>query len=437
MSSEIGYSFINPHTGKPLIKHWNFFTNLLLAAEGTIDKQFFYFGGGANSGKSYTILLAILYIAQKYPHCKIHIIRQSLPTIISTTVESAKKLFGTSGRWYADKSNYRFIFNNGSVVYFFSENFDSDKDLNRFKGLETNICVFEEIQECQQKTFQKAIERTGRWKYGNLTMPKPLVCASFNPTHIKWVRDLVYIPYKSENIPDNTYIQFATSADNPFITREELAMYQNLDSLHYKQYIEGSWEVFENIKAFCYAFDGTKHITDVKQRSEDMYISFDFNVNPMTAILFHKGSDFLHIFKEFRLENSNVYVLCEEINKCRNGRRVFITGDASGNSRSAMVTGNLTAYKIILNELSLPDAAYTVPSKNMLHSDSRLVCNTVLEKYDVQIDKSCIHLIADLVGVECKEDGKIDKSNKDMGHLLDAFRYASHYFTKAIINKNY
>ena len=46
---------------------------------------------------------------------------------------------------------------NGSQIMFMAEGYDDDKDLNRFKGLEANGFGFDEINECQEATFYKAI----------------------------------------------------------------------------------------------------------------------------------------------------------------------------------------------------------------------------------------------------------------------------------------
>lgn len=430
-NNRYNYSFINPNTGAPLVKQWNYFTNILRAARGEIDKSFFYWAGSVNSSKTYTSLLTILWIAKEFPMCKLHVVRRTLPTLLSTTVESAIKLFGNTGTWYKDKSNYHFKLSNGSKIYFFSENFNADKDLDRFKGLETNGFLLEELPELQQSTFEKCKERVGRWKVPGFIMPKPIIMCTMNPTHVDWVRNLVYIPMKTASIPEDSYIQFASTLDNPFITKEEIRLYSTMLPEKYRQYIEGDWEVFDNIKAWCYSFNKERHVRPVTQdASKEIVLSFDFNVNPITCIACHVSTKDkrIEVFKEYKLDNSDIYELCREIKKIKKNY-IYVVGDSTGNNRTVALPNGLTFYSIILKELGLiPASLNKLMKKNISLLDSRIVVNGVLERYDVAIDPSCEHLIRDLIAVEATEDGKIDKSNQSLTHLLDTFRYVIHSF---------
>lgn len=428
------YSFVNPKNGKPLIKQWNYFTNILKAAKGESDKRFFFWAGSVNSSKTYTNLLSILFLAKEYKQCKIHVVRQSMPTLIQTTIESAAKLFNGLGHWHKDKSNFHFAMDNGSKIYFFSENFDSDKDLDRFKGLETNIFLLEELPELQYETFEKCKERVGRWKVPGLEMPKPLILATMNPTHIKWVRDLVLHPYQNGTVDNDTYIQFASTMDNPFITDDELKMYQKMDSLKYRQYILSDWNVFDNVKAWAYCFNKQKHVGTVElDKNSEIVISFDFNVNPITAIIAHVDTKTkkLHVVKEFKLDNSDIYKLCAAIKeyiKDSKGYR-YVVGDSTGQSRHVSLPQGATLYTIILKELNLiPASLHKLSKKNMKLIDSQAIVNSVLEKYNVKIDSSCESLINDLLSVESLDGGKIDKKDGRLTHLLDTFRYICNSF---------
>lgn len=435
------YSFFNPTTGELLKKHWEFYETVINASLGKNKIKFAFLGGGVNGGKTYCCLITLLAIAENFPSCKIHIVRESMPTLVSTTVESLRKIVKDSGGWNKSSSNFFWEHKNGSRIYFFSENFNADKDLDRWKGLETNIIMLEQIEELQELTFQKSMERVGRWKDGNKVMPKPLILSTFNPTRIRWVREKTYLPFKSGNVNKNTYINMITNIDNPFTSAEEIEFYESMDSLHKKQYIEGSWDVFENVKSFLYSFDAKKHVDNIEQdKSDTVYVSFDFNVNPITCILanFDSLSNKLRVFKEIKLSNSNIHDICDEINKYKTKMGYVITGDANGNNSSIMIRENITAYDIIKKKLRVQDAKIKVPKKNLYHTDSSIVCNTALEHFDIKIDKSCESLIQDIIEVEMTNDGKIDKKNKNRTHLLDCFRYLIHLcFTDKVLKNKY
>lgn len=437
---EADFSFFNPHNGEPLKKHWNFFASVQKAAAGEISKNFFHFGGGVNGGKTYTCLISLIYIAENFPGCSIHIVRESLTSLIRTTVQSFSKL-AKGGKWYRSSSNYRYEFKNGSVVYFMSEDYNSDKDFDRFKGLETNIFFLEQIEELQYGLYEIAKQRVGRWKVKGKKMPRPLILTTFNPTSVDWVRQTVYLPYSTQTVKPNTYIEFITYRDNPFITPEEIEMYEDMDELHKRRYLDGDWECFDDVKMFLYSFSREKHLKNVTQRKgEIVHVSFDFNVDPITCILFNvdKINKSISIFKEIKLKDSNVHEICDEIRKYDSGRGYEITGDASERKRNVAIKNNQSVYDMIRKKLNIVDARMKVPRKNLFHTDSRLVCNTVLEHYTVEIDNSCIELIKDIISTETKNNGAIDKSNKNQTHLFDCFRYAIHtYFAEIVLKDNF
>ena len=322
-----------------------------------------------------------------------------------------------------------------------SEDYNADKDFDRFKGLETNIFFLEQIEELQSGLYEIAKQRVGRWKIKGKKMPRPLILTTFNPTSVEWVRQTVYLPFATQTVKDNTYIEFITYRDNPFITEEEIEMYQDMDELHKKRYLDGDWECFDDVKMFLYSFSREKHIKNVQQRkNEIVHVSFDFNVDPITAILFNysKTNKSISIFKELKLKNSNIHELCDEIRKFDAGRGFEITGDASERKRNVAIQHNQSVYDLIRKKLNIVDARMKVPRKNLFHTDSRLVCNTVLEHYNVEIDSSCVELIKDIISTETKSNGSIDKSNKQQTHLFDCFRYAIHtYFAEHVLKDSF
>jgi len=446
MNKECIFSFVNPHTNAPLEKQFKFFNTCVKSASGEIKKKFIFFGGGVNCGKTYTALFTLLYLCSKYPKSKWYIIRKTLPALLSTTVESAKKLFPPNcGKWYQSKDNFRFEFTNGAVIHFFSENYDADKELFRFRGLEFNGALLEEANELQPVTFSKVMERSGRWKAPGYVMPSPIIMATFNPCMHEFWRNLFYYPYKNGSIPNDTEIIMANYKDNPFITKEELEMYKNinaLDSKHYEMFIQGNWDAFLNVKAWLYAFNKTQHVAPVEyNKNAPVTISFDFNVNPMVCLLSHYYPDekSLHVFKEIRLSNSNIYTICNEIkNSINKGSGIIITGDATGKNRNVAIKNNASYYSLILQELGLPQNTLSIPGKNISLNDSRVIVNSALEKYDIKINPSCKFLIEDLITIESGTEGKIIKDNPEKSHLFDAFRYLIHkYYTIPILRNNY
>lgn len=440
----VSYSFVNKNTGMPLNKHLRFYDAVLAGAAGQTDKRIFHFGGGVNGGKTYTCLLCLAMLCWKYPKSRYHVVRKNYPALTKTTIESAKKLFGKTGTWNMSATDMHFKFRNGSRIHFIAESYHDDKEFTKFLGLETNGFLLEQIEELNEGMFQIAKQRAGRWKIAGERMPTPLILTSFNPTPIKWVRDLVYLPSLT-TIPNDTYIEFVTVMDNPFATLDELEMLKSMDTKHYNQFVLGSWEEFTSTKTFCYNFKKDKHVRDITSdvftdlyERDDLYLSFDFNVNPMTCVIASISNDKLYILKEFRQENSDIFKICDEIKEYINNiayNYIYVTGDSSGFNRNGLT--NYTYYDVILQKFGLNQRALKITRRNLTHHESRLVCNYVLEKLDFAVNPDCVYLIQDMQLVEADEKGHIDKSNTSITHLLDCFRYICNNFFINHIDSRY
>ncbi len=217
---------------------------------------------------------------------------------------------------------------------------------------------------------------------------------------------------------------------NPYISEAELnEIKEQLDELTWLQEFMAEYVNFAG-KPFAYSFEEKKHVgkTGPPLISLPLDLSFDFNVDPITCTVQQHNEDksWIKFYKEFRLTNSDIYQLCDAIiAEYGDSYYLRVTGDASGNNRSAMVGDNLNYYKIIIKKLKLEDQLF-VPAANPLHRNSRVLTNSLFRRHtDIIIDEEgCPFLIADLKFVECNETGEIDKKkDKYKGHLIDCLRY--------------
>ena len=219
--------------------------------------------------------------------------------------------------------------------------------------------------------------------------------------------------------------QFAT-IDNPYIKPEEIeAARAQLDPFVFAQEFLGE-QIFVGDKPFFYAFDKDKHLVkDVQTNFKDtVYLSFDFNVNPLCCIAAQLGRDYIHIFKEFRLANSDIYQLCGQIKTFFNSKTYFrITGDSTGLARHSTNRGNMNAYAIIESELNLISKQFDLPA-NPPVNESRTLCNAIFARHpSVKISQDCKYLIDDFIMLQANKDGGVDKSNPELSHLADCYRY--------------
>lgn len=384
------------------------------------------YGGAAGGGKTFVSLAAFILLARIYPGSKWFVVRESLPTLKRTTIPSFLKLCPRAFIRSYNQTDQVVTFTNGSQMLFFPENYYQDKHLTRFDGIEANGFLIEEGQECQESTFNKCLLRAGRHILTDTITPKPLILITCNPNQ-GFTKRLFHDPFVKGTLQDDYFYLRATMADNPSLTEEYLEGLENLDDVTREIFVRGNWSITGIDKPFAYSFNQNKNVAKglTFDRSEPTIVSFDFNVDPITAIVGQSYEDKIRILKEYRLRNSDIYELCSRIREDFGENYLIVTGDASGSARSALTRGSSTYYTIIKQELDLSRGQIKVPKANPSIRNNRVLLNSLLAKHgDFVIDSGCNFLIEDLQFVEVTDSGDIDKA-KDArrSHLLDCLRY--------------
>lgn len=390
------------------------------------------YGGAMGGGKTFVCLAALVLLHRLYPNSKSVVIRDSLPTLKKTTIPSFKKLL-PSDYYDWNGSDMVATFPNGSQMLFMSEDYDNDKDGDKFKGLEVNFSFMEQMEELHQSTLELIKIRTGR--HVIKPMPKNVILYSVNPAP-NWIREYCWDRYKKGTLPDDHFYLPAYITDNPSVADnvDYMKQFDNLDKLTYQRYIEGDWDAFSAKMPWAYAFNETRHTDKLeKNKSQPLYISFDFNHAPVTCTIWQHYENKIRCLYELG-SNNGLTDLCRQIRELvgwENGELksvCYVTGDMSGWSHSAMVEGNRTAYDIILSELGLTKYQVQAPRSNPNQLKARELTNSIFEKHsDILIDKvHCPKTIFDLRFVEADEDHKIVKDrNKEAGKAdyLDSLKY--------------
>jgi hypothetical protein len=232
-----------------------------------------------------------------------------------------------------------------------------------------------------------------------------------------------------------------TTYDNPYIDKDEIEAAKVqlptdvFDQEYMAEYIDATR------RPFMYAFD-EKHIGKPEFNPKlTTYLSFDFNVDPITCIIAQLSAkdEFIYILDEFRLNNSNIYELCDRILASAYGKSFkIITGDATGLARTTTTKGNINNYTIICEKLTLnPDGQLILPNRNPPIDDNRTLCNALLYSHpDLLIHERCRYLIEDFRFVQVNDKGDIDKTtNTHRSHLLDTFRYLCNTFFGDYVTK--
>lgn len=407
-------------------KQETFFNAVMEAVFGDSPFRYLFYGGAIRGGKTYACLVSLVVLCKLFPGSKWMVIRKSFTNILETTLPSMTKILGKGARvkWNRDRSNYYVEFlGTGSRIFFAGEDYARDPDLNWLLGLEVNGFFLEQVEELQEKTLEMCISRLGSWYVD--PMPYPLILGSFNPT-LTWVRSRIFLPWQDQKLAAPWYFLEAKAEDNQFVTQAQWENWENMDPQLYKRFIQGSWEFDKPANVFAYNFNEQVHHKLVEYDDNlPLYLSFDFNVEPITCLAEQHDLHFVHFIKEFRLVKSDIDELCEFIVTTFPNAHFMVTGDASGAARTALKK-NLNYYKSIRIGLDISTLQLKVPRANPAVRNTRVLCNSLLAKHPQFFINTlaCPNLTIDLNSVVVDENGDIDKDkDKRKTHLLDCFRY--------------
>lgn len=260
------------------------------AISGLFD--FILFGGAVRGGKTYAMLAFFIFMSRIFPGSRWVLIRKDLPTIKRNLYPSWDKIKPTNfiARDPSDSNGQTCTFKNGSVIIFFPESYSTDKDQDRWKGLEANGFGFEEINECQEVSLDKAFERAGTYIIKGLDVqPKPIVLATCNPTQ-GWVKKRFHTPWKNKLLGERLkYIQSRIFDNIPLLTAQPdllPSMQRNMKKYEYMVYVDGNWDVqLKTGNEFLRKFEISKHVKPLWLEGDlPVFVSIDNNVYPFISI---------------------------------------------------------------------------------------------------------------------------------------------------------
>lgn len=237
----------------------------------------------------------------------------------------------------------------------------------------------------------------------------------------------------------------AATLDNPHVPDAFIAMLQaTYDPELYKIVVLGEDGDYTR-GLVSYNFSDL-NVTDTDYKPDlQIYLTCDFNVDPMSWALAHRYNGEYHFFDEIVIENTNIDECVDAFVKRYPKHKVgiVITGDASGNSRNvqnAQVGG--TSYTQMINRFQFHDypskIRLDVREKNPPIQDRNaawcgMMCNTNGVRR-IFINKRCKWLIHNMENLKYKEgtgaiatptqnEIKKDPKQKFMGHIYDAASY--------------
>lgn len=388
--------------------------------------------GGRGSGKTHHIILKLLLASFSKEYQHIVYVNKEFSNIKKAQYKDFKKV----AKFYGLDKYFRFYNNDYSIVNnvtgwaFTAIGMD---DPEKTKGVsDPTIIWWDELTKGTHEDFLflNALLRTP-------LNPNHQFIGTWNPiSEDHWIRKVFFDEndaYKLKDSFKDAYLNHSTYLNNDFIDRDKYAetLILNANGSDYRLNVDlkGLWGniVLDNL--FIFAFNEKKHVTDQIQYDQryPLYISVDFNIMPMTATIHQTDMrfTFIHTIDEIRLENSNIYELCDEIkNRGYQSRNIFITGDSAGWSRSVHSRGQKSSFDIIREELKLaPNQIKTPRGKPSGYvNEKRNLGNALMHRHpNLRISTKCPFLIEDLMSVQVDATGHMNKSkDAKKSHLLDS-----------------
>jgi len=228
-----------------------------------------------------------------------------------------------------------------------------------------------------------------------------------------------------------------------FYDKNLVAEYDKLKLEDFNSYnvnVLGNWGIRNKSKKFCYAWNDNVHIGKTEYNSEYILdLSFDFNVNPIVCTAFQHIDGHIYGIRTIKLDNSNIYKLCDNIKAYYPNAIYRVTGDSTGKNNSALVDDSINYYTVIMSKLSLVMNQMLVPTKNPRIEENQLLVNSMLINYPITIDEhNCEALIFDCRYVEIDANKSIIKnrtSEERKADALDTFRYYLNTYFKNYLRK--
>lgn len=275
-----------------------------------------------------------------------------------------------------------------------------------------------------QQTFNAALSRV-RLKKAALRQ----VAMSGSPEGFTW-----HYEYFIEHPREDTDVIFGDVRKNTYISEDYVQMLtDSYDSLTAQQYVEGKFVNLTGNRA-AWSFNRAKHVAPVHRDPHlPVWVSMDFNVYPMTAVLWNSYSNreqvWLKAFDEIFIDGAaDTWEMCDTIWERLGGKHqdceIVVYPDPAGKARSTK-SRHLTDIDII-QQCGFKNVKFR--SRIISVRDCLNSLNALLDKKRILIDPKCKNLIADFERCIIKPGGtEIDKSDKKRGHLLDGAKNMAEY----------
>ena len=388
--------------------------------------------GGASSGKSYAVhQLELMNIMEAGTGDTLFIrkhgsdIRYSCFQLLQTLIKQWGMADEFEQRYSNDQRCITAQRSGRSIIF---KGIDDAEKLKSIAGIKRIV-----IEEANQLEFKDFLELNRRAR-GMEGIQLIFILNPVSENH--WIKTKFCdegSPYfDSTSVLRFTYTNNRNATGASFLTTvdvTELERLKDIDENQYRIYVLAEWGVDNTEGKFCWSFTQQQIQPTVYNPEHILWASFDFNVNPLTCTVAQMipEEQTLRAIECIKLPNSDIWKMCDRLQASYPHAVWHVTGDATGNSHSAMLQDGLTYFLIIQNRLGLTLQQMIVPPVNPRIELNRVLVNAIHKNWLVQIDPNrCQPLIYDLTYVEVNPQNQIMKDRTAphrQADFLDTWRY--------------
>ena len=302
---------------------------------------------------------------------------------------------------------------NGSVISLRgADNPDS------LRGVGLDFIVMDEFAMIDEKAWTEVLRPTLSDKQGRaMFITTPLGQSN-------WAYDLFQ---KGLDPTESNWSSFQyTTLDGGNVPPEEIEQArQDLDERTFRQEYLATFETYAN--RIFYSFDRAHNIKTYDDAQPDiLYVGMDFNIDPMSMIVFVRKGDDIYVVDEIEMYSSNTQEAVAELQARYPNKRIWVYPDPACRQRKTSA-GGATDLTILQN------AGFTLKVPNA-HNPVRDGVNAVNSKLrsasghaSLFVDPKCRKLIECLEKFSYKQGTSQPDKDSGYDHMADALRYAIDY----------
>lgn len=237
------------------------------------------YGGSAGGGKSWLGCVWIATLCLKYEGIRCLIGRAVLTqlklTTLNTLFEVLQMMGLKSGEHYVFNGQTNVLrFNNGSEIIMKDLAYQpSDPNYDSLGSLEITAVFIDEATQISSLCYSIVKSRI-RYKLKQYNLI-PKVLLTCNPSN-NWIKKDFYLPFTTDNLPDNIKFVPALPLDNPHLPESYIQMLRELPPMQKRRLLEGDWDYLEDSDSL-FKFDEISNsvFKTVPNPNDKRYISVD------------------------------------------------------------------------------------------------------------------------------------------------------------------